>query len=197
MQENLGHFYPHWQYPNRDYNFLLLKQKPPAITVLISFVYLTFRPYIIILLCKKYFSLFFFVFIEIESMKKKILDFKKGSEPIVCLTAYTAPMAAMADKHCDLLLVGDSVSMVLYGKDSTQGASMPMMIAHGQAVVKQAKQALVVVDMPYGSYEESDGWALRFANVIMRKTGCDAVKRWRPAFKCWWRKAFPSWRILA
>jgi len=111
-------------------------------------------------------------------MKKTISDFIKNKErdPYVCLTAYTAPMVAAADPYCDLLLVGDSVSMVLYGKDSTQGASMPMMIAHGQAVVKHAKNALVVVDMPFGSYEESDNWALKCASVIMDKTGCDAVK---------------------
>lgn len=109
-------------------------------------------------------------------MKKSIAEITAQTTPIVCLTAYTAPMAAMADAHCDLLLVGDSVSMVLYGKESTQGASMPMMVAHGQTVVRAAKQAVVIVDMPYGSYEEEANWALRCAHVIMSKTGCDGVK---------------------
>ncbi len=109
-------------------------------------------------------------------MKKKISDFIQNNTPIVCLTAYTAPMAMMADKHCDLLLVGDSVSMVLYGEYTTQKADMEMMIRHGKAVAKSAEHALIVVDMPYGSYEETPEQALQNAKWIMEETNCDAVK---------------------
>jgi len=100
----------------------------------------------------------------------------KGQTPLVCLTAYTAPMARACENHCDMLLVGDSVSMVLYGEDSTQKATMEMMIAHGRAVVKSTKQAFIIVDMPYGSYENSLEDALKNAQSIMDKTGADAVK---------------------
>jgi len=109
-------------------------------------------------------------------MKKKISDFVKNDAPYVCLTAYTAPMTAMTDAHCDLLLVGDSVSMVLYGEDTTQKAGMEMMIRHGRAVAKTAKHALVVVDMPFGSYENSPETALINAQRIMNETGCNAIK---------------------
>jgi len=113
-------------------------------------------------------------------MKKKISDFTKNNTsngtPYVCLTAYTAPMATMMDNHCDLLLVGDSVSMVLYGEDTTQNADMEMMIRHGRAVSKSAKSALVVVDMPYGCYEDSPEQALQNARYLMDETGCDAIK---------------------
>lgn len=110
------------------------------------------------------------------SMKITLSTFKNASKPLVCLTAYTVPMATMADAHCDLLLVGDSVSMVLYGEDSTQKADMAMMIRHGQAVAKTAKRALVIVDMPYGSYENDPVLALKNAQKIMDKCGCDGVK---------------------
>lgn len=110
------------------------------------------------------------------TMKKTINDIQNQQTPIVCLTSYTAPMTAITDKHCDLLLVGDSVSMVLYGEDSTQKADMAMMIRHGRAVTKTAQCALVVVDMPYGSYEDSPLKALQNAQAIMDETGCDAIK---------------------
>ena len=101
----------------------------------------------------------------------------KGREaPLVCLTAYSKPMADVLDPHADLLLVGDSVAMVLYGHETTRGAGMPMMVAHGQAVMRGSQNACVIVDMPYGSYEESDDWALRCASVLMDKTGCGGVK---------------------
>ena len=80
---------------------------------------------------------------------------RKGGEPIVCLTAYDAPMAALLDPHCDVLLVGDSLGMVLYGMDSTLPVTLDMMIAHGQAVMRGSSRALVVVDLPFGSYEVS------------------------------------------
>lgn len=100
----------------------------------------------------------------------------KGGTPIVCLTAYITPMAARLDKHCDLLLVGDSVGMVLYGLDSTLGVELETMIRHGRAVCRGAKQALVVIDMPFGSYEESKEQAFRNAARVLSETGAGAVK---------------------
>lgn len=100
----------------------------------------------------------------------------KGSDPLVCLTAYDAPMAGMLDPHCDLILVGDSVGMVVHGLPSTVGVTMEMMILHGQAVARGLKSAMLVVDMPFGSYEESPAQAFRNAARIMAETGCAAVK---------------------
>jgi 3-methyl-2-oxobutanoate hydroxymethyltransferase len=101
---------------------------------------------------------------------------RKGAEPIVCLTAYDAPMASLLDEHCDLLLVGDSVGMVVHGMPSTVGVTIEMMILHGRAVMRGAKRALVVVDMPFGSYEESPEQAFRNAARILCETGAQAVK---------------------
>lgn len=109
-------------------------------------------------------------------MKKIIAEVQNSSTPLVCLTAYTAPMAKVADTHCDILLVGDSVSMVLYGEDSTQKADMEMMIRHGKAVTKTAQEAIVIIDMPYGSYENDPIKALKNAQKLMDETGCDGVK---------------------
>src|SRR6266566_616521 len=78
---------------------------------------------------------------------------RKGREKIVCLTAYTAPMAAILDQHVDLMLVGDSLGMVIHGLPHTVGVTLEMMILHGQAVMRGSKRAMVVVDMPFGSYE--------------------------------------------
>lgn len=100
----------------------------------------------------------------------------KGATPIVCLTAYTTPMARRLDQHCDLLLVGDSVGMVLYGMDSTIAVTLEMMIAHGKAVMRGVARACVVVDMPFGSYQECKEVAYRNAVRILQETGCDAVK---------------------
>lgn len=100
----------------------------------------------------------------------------KGTTPIVCLTAYITPMAARLDKHCDLLLVGDSVGMVLYGMESTLGVDLETMIRHGRAVCRGAKQALVVIDMPFGTYEESKEQAFRNAARALSETGAGAVK---------------------
>lgn len=100
----------------------------------------------------------------------------KGSTPIVCLTAYITPMAARLDQHCDLLLVGDSVGMVLYGMESTLGVDLETMIRHGRAVCRGAKQALVVIDMPFGTYEESKEQAFRNAAHALSETGAGAVK---------------------
>jgi 3-methyl-2-oxobutanoate hydroxymethyltransferase len=101
---------------------------------------------------------------------------RKGGEPIVCLTAYTAPMAALLDPHCDLLLVGDSVGMVVHGLPNTVGVTLDMMILHGQAVMRGASRAMVVVDMPFGSYEASAEIAYANAARILKETGAHAVK---------------------
>lgn len=100
----------------------------------------------------------------------------KGGRPIVSLTAYTTPMAQMMDKHCDVVLVGDSVGMVLHGLPSTLGVTMEMMVMHGQAVARGLTAAMLVVDMPFGSYEESPAQAFRNAAHLMAETGAAAVK---------------------
>lgn len=101
---------------------------------------------------------------------------RKSGAPIVSLTAYTAPMAALVDEVADVILVGDSLGMVVYGLDSTVPVTLEMMILHGQAVMRATRRALVVVDMPFGSYEESREQALRNAARILKETGCGAVK---------------------
>src|SRR5580693_3138307 len=101
---------------------------------------------------------------------------RKGRKPIVCLTAYTTPMAEILDAHCDLLLVGDSVGMVLHGLPNTVGVTMEMMIMHGQAVMRGARKAMVVVDMPFGSYEGDPQVAHANAVRIMKETGAQGVK---------------------
>lgn len=101
---------------------------------------------------------------------------RKGETPIVALTAYTAPMAALVDAHADLILVGDSVGMVVHGLPSTVGVTMEMMILHGQAVMRGSQRAMVVIDMPFGSYEESPAQAFGNAARIMAETGAGAVK---------------------
>ncbi|MEI9410424.1 3-methyl-2-oxobutanoate hydroxymethyltransferase [Mesorhizobium salmacidum] len=101
---------------------------------------------------------------------------RKGGTPIVCLTAYTYPIARLLDPHVDLLLVGDSVAMVLHGHETTLGASLEMMIAHGQAVMRGSAKACVVVDMPAGTYEDSAAQAVASARRIVGECGCQAVK---------------------
>jgi 3-methyl-2-oxobutanoate hydroxymethyltransferase len=101
---------------------------------------------------------------------------RKGGEPVVCLTAYTAPMAAILDEHCDLLLVGDSVGMVLHGLPNTVGVTLEMMILHGQAVMRAARRAMVVVDMPFGSYEAGPETAYANAARVLKETGAQGVK---------------------
>ncbi|MDE2516125.1 MAG: 3-methyl-2-oxobutanoate hydroxymethyltransferase [Rhodospirillales bacterium] len=101
---------------------------------------------------------------------------RAAAAPIVALTAYTAPMARMLDSHCDLLLVGDSLGMVVYGFDSTLAVTLEMMIAHGAAVMRGAARACVIVDLPFGSYQESPAQAFRNAARVMAETGCTGVK---------------------
>ena len=100
----------------------------------------------------------------------------KGGTPLVSLTAYTTPMAQMMDAHCDFVLVGDSVGMVLHGLPSTLGVTMDMMVMHGQAVARGLSSAMMVIDMPFGSYEEGPQQAFRNAARLMRETSAGAVK---------------------
>ncbi|MEJ6788251.1 3-methyl-2-oxobutanoate hydroxymethyltransferase [Brevundimonas sp. BR2-1] len=101
---------------------------------------------------------------------------RKGGEPIVCLTAYDAPTAALLDDHCDLLLVGDSVGMVVHGLPNTVGVTLEMMIMHGQAVMRGSKKAMVVIDMPFGSYEGGKELAYENCARVMKETGAQGVK---------------------
>ena len=101
---------------------------------------------------------------------------RKRGQPIVCLTAYTTPVAAILDGVCDLLLVGDSVGMVLHGLPNTVGVTLEMMILHGQAVMRGSQRAMVVVDMPFGSYEGAKETAYANAVRLLKETGCQAVK---------------------
>ncbi len=101
---------------------------------------------------------------------------RKGGEPIVSLTSYHAHTAAIVDKYADFILVGDSLGMVMHGMESTVGVPLDLMIMHGKAVVRGTKKALIVVDMPFGTYEESPNMAFRNAAKIMKETGCGAVK---------------------
>ncbi|MGF1549752.1 MAG: 3-methyl-2-oxobutanoate hydroxymethyltransferase [Sphingomonadaceae bacterium] len=100
----------------------------------------------------------------------------KGGEPIVMLTAYSARMAELIDPHCDVILVGDSLGNVIYGLDSTLPVTLEMMIAHGSAAVRGASTALVAVDMPFGSYEQSPAQAFGNASRLLAETGAGAVK---------------------
>jgi 3-methyl-2-oxobutanoate hydroxymethyltransferase len=115
-----------------------------------------------------------------QNRRKRItapeLRARKGAAPIVSLTAYSAPMASYLDPHVDVFIVGDSLGMVLYGLPSTLGVTLDMMIAHGAAVVRGSERGCVVVDMPFGSYQESPAQAFRNAARVMTETGCDGVK---------------------
>lgn len=101
---------------------------------------------------------------------------RKGGDPIVSLTAYHAHTAAIADRFVDFLLVGDSLGMVMHGFESTLPVPLDLMIMHGRAVMRGARHALVVVDMPFGSYEESPAQAFRNAARVVKETECGAIK---------------------
>lgn len=106
----------------------------------------------------------------------KIVAFCNNSKPLVCLTAYTSFMAEIIDEYCDLMLVGDSLGMVIYGENTTANVSLEIMINHGKAVKRVTKKSLLVVDMPKGTYESSSNFALKNAKRIIKETKCDAVK---------------------
>jgi 3-methyl-2-oxobutanoate hydroxymethyltransferase len=101
---------------------------------------------------------------------------RKGGEPIVCLTSYHAHTARLVDAYCDVILVGDSLGMVMHGLETTIPVTLDMMILQGHAVMRGSKRALVVVDMPFGSYEASKEQAFTSAARIMKETGCGAIK---------------------
>src|SRR5262252_9609002 len=101
---------------------------------------------------------------------------RKGGEPIVMLTSYHAHTARILDQHCDVILVGDSLGMVMHGMESTLPVTLDMMILQGRAVMRGSQRALVVVDMPFGSYEASKEQAFMSAARVLKETGCGAIK---------------------
>src|SRR3974390_3087643 len=101
---------------------------------------------------------------------------RKGAEPIVCLTSYHAHTARLVERYCDVILVGDSLGMVMHGLETTVPVTLEMMILQGHAVMRGSRRALVVVDMPFGSYEASKEQAFASAARVMKETGCGAIK---------------------
>jgi len=116
--------------------------------------------------------------VEIRTRRVSVTQVRsrKSQEKLVCLTAYTAPVARLLDAAADVLLVGDSLAMVVYGFDSTLSVTLDMMIAHGAAVVRATRHALIVVDLPFGAYQASPQDAFRAAARVMQETGCAAIK---------------------
>jgi 3-methyl-2-oxobutanoate hydroxymethyltransferase len=113
---------------------------------------------------------------EIKWLTAPDIRARKGGEPIVCLTSYHAHTARLLDRHCDLILVGDSLGMVMHGLETTVPVTLDMMILQGLALIRGSKRALVVVDMPFGSYEASKEQAFMSAARVMKETGCGAIK---------------------
>ena len=113
---------------------------------------------------------------EIKRLTAPDIRARKGGEPIVSLTSYHAHTARLLDRHCDLILVGDSLGMVMHGLETTVPVTLDMMILQGRAVMRGSKRALVVVDMPFGSYEASKEQAFMSAARVMKETGCGAIK---------------------
>lgn len=97
-------------------------------------------------------------------------------QPVVMLTAYTARQAQLLDAHCDMLLVGDSLGQVIYGLPSSVPVTLDMMINHGAAVVRGSYHSVVIVDMPFGTYEASPMQAFENAARLLKETGCAGVK---------------------
>jgi len=117
---------------------------------------------------------------SVQSETKRLtaadLRVRKGAMPIVALTSYHAHTARLVDKHCDVILVGDSLGMVMHGLESTVPVTLDMMILQGHAVMRGSRRALVVVDLPFGSYEASKEQAFLSAARVMKETGCGAIK---------------------
>src|SRR4030088_124508 len=113
---------------------------------------------------------------EIKRVTAPDIRARKGGDPIVCLTSYHAHTARLLDRHCDLILVGDSLGMVMHGLETTVPVTLDMMILQGLAVMRGSKRALVVVDLPFGSYEVSKEQAFTSAARVMKETGCGAIK---------------------
>jgi len=113
---------------------------------------------------------------EVKRLTAPDILARKGGEPIVVLTSYHAHTAALADKHCDVILVGDSLGMVMHGFETTVPVTLDMMILQGHAVMRGSKRALVVIDMPFGTYEASKEQAFMSAARVLKETGCGAIK---------------------
>ncbi|AMN42952.1 3-methyl-2-oxobutanoate hydroxymethyltransferase [Rhodoplanes sp. Z2-YC6860] len=113
---------------------------------------------------------------EIKRLTAPDILARKGGEPIVVLTSYHAHTARLVDKYCDVILVGDSLGMVMHGLETTVPVTLEMMILQGHAVMRGSKHALVVIDMPFGSYEASKEQAFLSASRVMKETGCGAIK---------------------
>jgi 3-methyl-2-oxobutanoate hydroxymethyltransferase len=113
---------------------------------------------------------------DIKRLTAPDIRARKGGEPIVSLTSYHAHTAAIADRYCDFILVGDSLGMVMHGLETTVPVTLDMMILQGLAVMRGSRRALVVVDMPFGSYETSKEQAFTSAARVMKETGCGAIK---------------------
>src|SRR6201988_1275408 len=113
---------------------------------------------------------------EIRRLTAPDIRARKGGEPIVCLTSYHAHTAGILDAYCDVILVGDSLGMVMHGLETTVPVTLDMMILQGLAVMRGSRRALVVVDMPFGSYEASREQAFMSAARVLKETGCGAIK---------------------
>jgi 3-methyl-2-oxobutanoate hydroxymethyltransferase len=113
---------------------------------------------------------------EIRRLTAPDIRARKGGEPIVSLTSYHAHTARLVDRYCDVILVGDSLGMVMHGLETTVPVTLDMMILQGLAVMRGSRRALVVVDMPFGSYEASKEQAFMSAARVMKETGCGAIK---------------------
>jgi 3-methyl-2-oxobutanoate hydroxymethyltransferase len=113
---------------------------------------------------------------EIRRLTAADIRARKSGDPIVALTSYHAHTARLVDRHCDVILVGDSLGMVMHGLETTVPVTLDMMILQGCAVMRGSRRALVVVDMPFGSYEASKEQAFMSAARVMKETGCGAIK---------------------
>jgi len=113
---------------------------------------------------------------ETQRISVSQIQAQKGGNPLVCLTAYSKPMAQWLDPYVDLLLVGDSLAMVIYGMETTRGVTLDAMINHGTAVMRGSKRACIIVDLPHGTYEQSPGQALASASRVMEEAGVQGVK---------------------
>src|SRR5579862_4811376 len=113
---------------------------------------------------------------EIRRLTAPDIRARKGGDPIVCLTSYHAHTARILDAYCDVILVGDSLGMVMHGLETTVPVTLDMMILQGHAVMRGSTKSLVVVDMPFGSYEESREQAFRNCARVLKETHCGAIK---------------------
>src|SRR5436853_6676544 len=113
---------------------------------------------------------------EIRRLTAPDIRARKGGEPIVALTSYHAHTARLVDRYCDIILVGDSLGMVMHGFETTVPVTLDMMILQGHAVMRGSKRALVVVDLPFGSYGQSKEQTLASCDRLDKETHCGAIK---------------------